>query len=64
MTMNLDNDMSCDMIVDRKNHVQYPSFKGYLDDCTCSLDEQNIALNDLYNIQNLLFKKMTLYSML
>ena len=32
--------------------------KSYSDDCTCSLTEQNLALNDLYYGQNLLFKKM------
>ena len=36
-------------IVDRKDHIQYPTVsKSYSDDCTCSLTEQNIALNNLY----------------
>ena len=36
------------MDVDRKDHVQYLIVsKSYSDDCTYSLTEQNIALNDL-----------------
>ena len=35
------------MIVDRKDHVQYLQFQRAIpDDCTCSLTEQNIAIND------------------
>ena len=41
--------LSCNMIVDRKDNVQYLIVsKNYSDDCICSLSEQNIALNDLY----------------
>ena len=36
-------------IVDRKDHVQYLTVsKSYSDDCTCSLTEQNIAINGIY----------------
>ena len=45
-------------IVDRKDHVQYLTVsKGYSDDCTCSLTEHNIALNEIYysTIYNALF---------
>ena len=45
--MNLKMTSSCCTIVDRKNHVQYLQFQGAIpDDCTCSLTEQNIAIND------------------
>ena len=38
---------SCCTIVDRKDHVQYLQFQRAIpDECTCSLTEQNIALND------------------
>ena len=41
--------LSYNLIVDRKDHVQYLTVsKNYSDDCICSLSEQNIALNDLY----------------
>ena len=51
--------LSCNMIVDRKGHVQYLTVsQSYSDDCTCSLTEQNIALNDLYYGLKILFKKM------
>ena len=34
-------------IVDRKDHVQYLQFqRAILDDFTCSLTEQDIAIND------------------
>ena len=34
-------------IVDRKDHVQYLQFqRAILDDYTCSLTEQDIAIND------------------
>ena len=50
----------CDMIVNRKEQVQYLTVsKNYSDDCTCSLPEQNIALTDLYYGPMILFKKMT-----
>ena len=39
---------SCCTIVDRKDHVQYLQFQRAIpDDCTLSLTEQNIAINDL-----------------
>ena len=45
--MNLKMTSSCCTIVDRKDHVQYPQFQRAIpDDCTCSLTEQNIAIND------------------
>ena len=38
---------SCCTAVDRKDHVQYVQFQRAIpDDCTCSLTEQNIAIND------------------
>ena len=38
---------SCRTIVDRKDHIQYLQFRRAIpDDCTCSLTEQNIAIND------------------
>ena len=38
---------SCCAIVDRKGHVQYLQFQRAIsDDCTWSLTEQNIAIND------------------
>ena len=39
--------LSCDMIVDRKIMHNIRVSKSYLDDCTCSLTEQNKALNNL-----------------
>ena len=39
----------CCTIVDRKIHVQYHQFQRAIpDDCTCSLTDQNITIND-YN---------------
>ena len=50
MMMSLYNDMSCNTIFDRKDHVQYLTVsKSYSDDCTCSLTEQNITIDYLYN---------------
>ena len=47
------------MIVGRKDHVQYLTVsKSYSDDCTCSLTEQNILLNNLHYGSKILFKKM------
>ena len=38
---------SCNTIVDMKDHKHYLSLsKSYSDDCTCSLTEQNIGIND------------------
>ena len=38
---------SCCTVVDRNDHVQYLQFQRPIpDDCTCSLIEQNIAIND------------------
>ena len=37
--------ISCNTIVDRRDHVQYLTVsKSYSDNCTCSLTEQNTAL--------------------
>ena len=37
----------CCTIVDRKDNVQYLQFQRAIPDhCTCSLTEQNIAIND------------------
>ena len=53
--------ISCNTIVDRRDHVQYLTVsKSYSDNCTCSLTEQNITLKKLYyglmlNINKLLF---------
>ena len=45
--MNFKMTSSCSTIVDRKDHVQYLQFQRAIpDDCTCSLTEQNIAIND------------------
>ena len=45
--MNFKMTSSCCMIVERKDHVQYLPFQRAIpDDCTCSLSEQNIAIND------------------
>ena len=44
--MNFKMTSSCCTIVDRKGHVQYLQFQRAIpDDCTCSLTEQNIAIN-------------------
>ena len=52
--------LRCNMIVNRKGHIQYlPVSKSYSDYCACSLPEQNISLNDLYYGPMILFKKMT-----
>ena len=41
--------ISCNTIVDRRDHVQYLTvLKGYSDNCTCSLTEQNATLKNLY----------------
>ena len=42
--------ISCNMIVDRRDHVQYLTVsKSYSDNYTCSLTEQkNITLTNLY----------------
>ena len=54
--------LSCNMTVDRKDHVQYLTVsKSYSDDCTCSLTEQNLALNNLYYGPKILFKKNEKY---
>ena len=38
--------LSCNTIVERKDHVQYLIvLKSYSDDCTCSQIEQNIVIN-------------------
>ena len=48
--MNFKLTSSCCTIVDRKDHVQYLQFQRAIpDDCTCSLTEQNIAINDQIN---------------
>ena len=45
--MNLKMASSCCTIVDLKDHVQYRQFQRAIpDDCTWSLTEQNIAIND------------------
>ena len=37
------------MVVDRRDHVQYLTVsKSYSDNCTCSLTEQNTTLTNLY----------------
>ena len=49
MMMMLYNDISCNMIVDRRDHVQYLTVsKSYSDNCTCSVTEQNTTLKNLY----------------
>ena len=41
--------ISCNMIVDRIDHVQYLTVsKSYSYNCTCSLTEQNTILKNLY----------------
>ena len=48
MMMSLYNDMSCNTIVDRKDHVQYLTVsKSYSDDFTCSSTEQSITIDYL-----------------
>ena len=45
--MNFKMTLSCCTIVYRKDHVKYLQFQRAIpDDCTCSLTEQNIAIND------------------
>ena len=45
--MNFKMTSSCCTIVDKSDHVQYLQFQRAIpDDCTCSLIEQNIAIND------------------
>ena len=41
--------ISCNTIVDRRDHVQYLTVsKSYSDNCTCSFTEQNTTLKNLY----------------
>ena len=41
--------ISCNTIVDRRDHVQYLTVsKSYSDNCTCSLTEQNTVSGDNY----------------
>ena len=41
--------ISCNTIVDRRDHVQYLAVsKSYSDNCTGSLTEQNSTLKNLY----------------
>ena len=41
--------ISCNMFVDRRDHVQYlTASKSYSDNCTCSLTEENTILTYLY----------------
>ena len=41
--------ISCNTIVDKRDHVQYLTVsKSYSDNCTCSLTEQNTTLKNLY----------------
>ena len=55
--------ISCNTIVDRRDHVQYLTVsKSYSDNCTYSLTEQNTTLKNLYygdtNVkQNMILKK-------
>ena len=52
--------ISCNTIVDRRDHVQYLTVsKSYSDNCTCSLIEQNTTFKSLYtNVkQNMGLKK-------
>ena len=40
--------ISCNMIVDRRDHVQYlTASKSYSDNCTCFLTEKNTTLKNL-----------------
>ena len=60
--MSLYNYNNFNMVVDRKDHVQYLTVsKSYSDNCTCSLTEQNTTLTNLLwsdtNVkQNMIFK--------
>ena len=47
--------ISCNTIVDRRDHVQYLTVsKSYSDNCTCSLTEQNSTFNSqVHNLQKL-----------
>ena len=41
--------INCNMVVDRRDHVQYLTVsKSYSDNCICSLTEQNATLTNLY----------------
>ena len=41
--------VSCNMVVDTRDHVQYLTVsKSYSDNYTCSLTEQNTRLTNLY----------------
>ena len=45
--------ISCNRIVDRRDHVQYLTVpKSYLDNCTCSLTEQTVLWSDTKIKQN------------
>ena len=50
--------ISCNTIVNRRNHVQYLTVsKSYSDNCTCSLTEQNTTLWSDTNVkQNMILK--------
>ena len=56
--------ISCNMIVDRRDHVQYLTVsKSYSDNCTCSLTEQNTTLKNLWsdiNVKQKCFKKLAI----
>ena len=44
--------ISCNTIVDRRDHVQYLTvLKSYSDNCTWILTEQNTTLMNLYSIR-------------
>ena len=48
--MNFKMTSSCCTIVDRKDHVHYLQFQRAIpDDYTCSMTEQNMAINDHNN---------------
>ena len=50
LIMNFKITSSCCTIVDRKDHVQYLQFQRAIpDDCTCSMTDQNVAINDHYD---------------
>ena len=43
--------ISCNTIVDRRDHVQYLKVSmSYSDNCTCSVTEQNTTLKNLYSL--------------
>ena len=43
--------ISCNTIVDRRDHVQYLTVsKSYSDNCTCSLTEHNTTLKNLLSL--------------